>query len=219
MTKNKEKLRTSRLGVDGRGNRIWQWSGLARIGLALPLERALGAKATFFRAWRTGAHARWSWRSNVRTVGLVHEGRSAFPCPRQTDRASEQKLAKRALIFDEGLVWSGAEVCHGAARKTPPGRRGKRMAPRLSYRLSTSTSTPGRRSLSRISTPGSRRRFRSSIMTSSRSRRSRPTVALGSRVQVVEQAGPTQFLSHTSSAPTGMESTAEPARAAARVNA
>jgi hypothetical protein len=48
---------------------------------------------------------------------------------------------------------------------------------------------------------------------------SRPTVALGSRVQVVEQAGPTQFLSHTSSAPAGMESTAEPARAAARVNA
>src|ERR1700738_5291404 len=56
-------------------------------------------------------------------------------------------------------------------------------------------------------------------MTSSRSRRSRPTVALGSRVQVVEQAGPTQFLSHTSSAPAGMESTAEPARAAAKGNA
>ena len=106
-----------------------------------------------------------------------------------------------------------------AARKTPPRRRGKGMRRELSYRFSTSTSTPGRRSLSQISTPGSRRRFRSSIMTSSRSRRSRPTVALGSRVQVVEQAGPTQFLSHTSSAPAGMESTAEPARAAARVNA
>jgi hypothetical protein len=38
-------------------------------------------------------------------------------------------------------------------------------------------------------------------------------------VQVVEQAGPTQFLSHTSSAPAGVKSTVEPAMAAATVNA
>jgi hypothetical protein len=37
-------------------------------------------------------------------------------------------------------------------------------------------------------------------------------------VQVAEQAGPTQFLSHTSSAPAGVKSAAEPARAAATVN-
>ena len=105
-----------------------------------------------------------------------------------------------------------------AARRTPPRRRGKGMR-RDSVIASQHLHQRRGDVLFSISTPGSRRRFRSSIVTSSRSRRSRPTVALGSRVQVVEQAGPTQFLSHTSSAPAGMESTAEPARAAARVNA
>ena len=97
--------------------------------------------------------------------------------------------------------------------KAPPLGRGRWT---ICYLRSISTSAPGRRSFS-IVIPGSRLRSRSSMMVLSRE--SRPTVALGSRTQSVLQDGPTQDLSQTSSAPAGVQIIAEPARAAARVNA
>jgi hypothetical protein len=36
------------------------------------LDHGPEAQATFFRAWRTAARTRWSWRQNVRPVGYRH---------------------------------------------------------------------------------------------------------------------------------------------------
>jgi hypothetical protein len=72
-----------------------------------------------------------------------------------------------------------------------------------------STSTPGR--------SGPARRLRASMMTSSRSRLSRPTVTSGSFTQSLAQSGPTQLLSHTSTALAGKARTAVCARATANV--